>query len=239
MGCFQAVMPDRRGVLSRSSRREQNTGSIRSYSAAKKGPGDLAGRTKGKITSWNDDKGYGFITPLSGGKKIFIHVSALSKQGRRPQLNEVVTYSVSKDKRGRPRAADATLAGDKLTKKAPKKSNRTAISFAVLFLVAVAVSALFGSLPGYLLIAYFALSLITFLAYAFDKSAAQKGAWRTEEGVLLFLGLAGGWPGALIAQQTLRHKSKKTSFRAAFWMTVLLNCAAFVWLHTEAGRAVI
>ena len=105
--------------------------------SGEKGLGELSGRTKGKITSWNDDKGYGFITPLSGGKKIFIHVSALSKQGRRPQLNEVVTYSVSKDKRGRPRAADATLAGDKLTKKAPKKSNRTAISFAVLFLVAI------------------------------------------------------------------------------------------------------
>ena len=51
-------------------------------------------RTKGKITSWNDDKGYGFITPLSGGKQIFIHISALSNRNRRPELNEVVTYSV-------------------------------------------------------------------------------------------------------------------------------------------------
>ena len=26
-------------------------------------------RSKGKIASWNDDKGYGFITPLTGGKQ--------------------------------------------------------------------------------------------------------------------------------------------------------------------------
>jgi uncharacterized membrane protein YsdA (DUF1294 family) len=51
------------------------------------------------------------------------------------------------------------------------------------------------------------------------------------------LGLAGGWPGALIAQQALRHKSKKMSFRVVLCATVILNSAAFVWLHTESGRA--
>jgi len=196
-------------------------------------------RVKGKITAWNDDKGYGFITPLSGGKQIFIHISALSNRNRRPELNEVVTYSVSKDKHGRPCAANATLAGDRLTKKAAKKSNTAAILFAVLFLVAVAVSALTGSLSNYLLVGYVALSLVTFFAYAFDKSAAQRGAWRTSEGTLLFLGLAGGWPGALIAQETLRHKSKKASFRTVFWITVFVNCAALAWLHTESGKAAV
>ena len=196
-------------------------------------------RTKGKITSWNDDKGYGFITPLSGGKQIFIHISALGNRNRRPELNEVVTYSVSSDKQGRPCAANATLAGDRLTKKEAKKSNTAAILFAVLFLVAVGVSALTGNLFNYLLVGYAALSLVTFFAYAFDKSAAQRGAWRTSEGTLLFLGLAGGWPGALIAQEILRHKSKKASFRTVFWITVFVNCAALAWLHTESGKEAV
>jgi uncharacterized membrane protein YsdA (DUF1294 family)/cold shock CspA family protein len=191
-------------------------------------------RVKGKITSWNDEKGFGFITPLAGGKQIFIHISALSNRNRRPELNEVVTYSVSSDKQGRPRAANATLAGEKLIKKARKKSNTAAILFAVLFLVAVA-----GSLSNYLLVGYAALSLVTFFAYAFDKSAAQRGAWRTSEGTLLLLGLAGGWPGALIAQETLRHKSKKASFRFVFWVTVLMNCIALAWLHTESGKVAL
>lgn len=73
------------------------------------------------------------------------------------------------------------------------------------------------------------LSLLTFIIYALDKSAAKNGAWRAEESTLHLLSLAGGWPGALIAQQKLRHKSKKQSFRSVFWVTVLLNCGAFAW----------
>ena len=193
-------------------------------------------RTKGRITSWNDDKGYGFITPLSGGKQIFFHISALSSRSRRPDVNEIITYSVSKDAKGRPCAANATLAGDKLIPKTARKSNTTAILLAVLFLGAITVAALAGELPLVLLTVYVALSLITFFAYALDKSAAQRGRWRTTEGTLLILGLAGGWPGGLIAQETLRHKSKKVSFRLQFWITVLINCAALVWLQTESGR---
>ena len=194
-------------------------------------------RTKGKIASWKDDKGYGFVAPLAGGKQIFIHRSALGNRDRTPVVGEVVTYSLSKDKRGRPCAANATLAGEKLTKKAAGKINRIAIAFGVLFLFSIAVSALVGNIPGLLLVVYLALSLVTFIAYALDKSAAKRGAWRTSEGTLLLLGLAGGWPGALIAQETLRHKSKKTSFRSLFWATVVMNCLALAWLHTESGMS--
>ena len=193
-------------------------------------------RTKGKISSWNDDKGYGFITPLTGGKQIFIHVKALSNRSRRPEINEVVTYSVSKDKKGRPCAANATLAGDKLIQKKAQRSSTPAILFATLFLTAIGVSVVTGNLSEKLLFGYVVLSVVTFVAYAVDKSAAQRGAWRTSEGTLLILGLAGGWPGALIAQEKLRHKSKKTSFRAAFWFTVLVNSVALVWLHTDNGK---
>ena len=109
----------------------------------------------------------------------------------------------------------------------------------MLFLAAVGLSALTGNTARSLAIGYAALSLVTFFAYAFDKSAAQRGAWRTSEGTLLFLGLAGGWPGALIAQETLRHKSKKASFRAVFWVTVAVNCAVLAWLHTETGQGTV
>ena len=196
-------------------------------------------RTKGKITTWNDDKGYGFITPFDGSDRVFIHITALGNRNRRPTLNDVVTYSLSKDKRGRTCAANATLAGDKLVKKAPRKSSKGTILFAVLFLAGAGLSALIGRLPAPVAIGYLGMSLITFLAYAADKAAARAGRWRTAEGTLLLLGLAGGWPGALIAQQNLRHKSKKGSFRAALWLTVIVNCAAFAWLQTESGRAAL
>ena len=193
-------------------------------------------RTKGRIASWNDDKGYGFIAPLDGGKQIFIHVSALGNRHRRPEVNEVVSYSLSKDARGRICAANATLAGDKLINKAPRRGNGLSMLAAVVFLIAVAGSAMIGPLPIAVPIAYLLMSLVAFVAYALDKSAARRGAWRTGEGTLLLFGLLGGWPGALIAQETLRHKSRKTSFRAAFWVTVLVNLAALSWFYSDDGR---
>jgi uncharacterized membrane protein YsdA (DUF1294 family) len=81
-------------------------------------------------------------------------------------------------------------------------------------------------------LAYLALSAVCFVAYAADKSAARSGGWRTKESTLLLMGLVGGWPGALLAQQFLRHKSVKASFRAAFWVTVVLNVTTFVALSS-------
>ena len=138
-----------------------------------------------------------------------------------------------------PCAAEATLAGDKSTRKAPLKSSTAQVASALVFLAAVGISAITGRLPESVGIAYAALSLITFAAYALDKSAAQRDAWRTPESTLHILGLSGGWPGALIAQQMLRHKSKKASFRMIFWATVSINCAAFLWLQTDDGRAAL
>ena len=37
------------------------------------------------------------------------------------------------------------------------------------------------------------------------------------------LELAGGWPGALLAQRLLRHKTAKASYRSAFWTMVVLH----------------
>lgn len=77
---------------------------------------------------------------------------------------------------------------------------------------------------------YAAASAVCFIAYAMDKAAAKAGRWRTSESTLLLLGLIGGWPGAVVAQQLLRHKSSKASFHARFLATVLLNLAAFAFL---------
>jgi len=81
-----------------------------------------------------------------------------------------------------------------------------------------------------LLVWYIAASVITFVAYALDKRAARRGMWRTPEGTLHVLSLVGGWPGALVAQRVLHHKSRKGSFQALFWATVGLNCVVFAWL---------
>lgn len=84
---------------------------------------------------------------------------------------------------------------------------------------------------------YVAASVMTFFVYAIDKSAARRGGWRTPERTLHLLALAGGWPGALLAQRLLRHKTAKLPFRITFWTTVILNLAGFLWVCSPTGRA--
>jgi len=196
-------------------------------------------RDKGKITSWNDVKAFGFISPMSGGKQIFIHINAFSNRGRRPKVGQIVTYDISTDKQGRPCAAKATLPGDRLQRNKKKNSGLLSIALALMFLVVVAVSVLENRLPPIILAIYVGLSILTYLVYAMDKSAAKKGAWRTQESTLHLLSLAGGWPGALVAQQKLRHKSRKEEFRFVFWITVILNCVIFIWLFSETGSSLL
>ena len=196
-------------------------------------------RTKGKITSWNEEKGFGFITPIAGGKQIFIHIKAFNNRSRRPTMNQIVTYALSSDKQGRPCAIKATLAGDRLYENKKEKHGSLSIFVAAFFLIIVGFSVLLASIPHHIFMLYIIASLITFFMYALDKSAAKNGKWRTQESTLHIMSLIGGWPGAIIAQQKLRHKSKKNSFRFVFWITVLLNCAAFTWLFTPNGAATI
>lgn len=86
---------------------------------------------------------------------------------------------------------------------------------------------------------YLTASLICFAAYAADKSAAIAGRRRIAESTLLLLGLVGGWPGAILAQRTLRHKSSKASFRRAHWVCVGLNLMGLVAWHSPWLRALI
>lgn len=79
-----------------------------------------------------------------------------------------------------------------------------------------------------ILVAYLIMSAITFCAYAFDKYKAKKAMWRTPEKTLHLLEFCCGWPGAMLAQKLIRHKSYKPSFRVVFWLMVLANVSAVV-----------
>jgi uncharacterized membrane protein YsdA (DUF1294 family) len=108
--------------------------------------------------------------------------------------------------------------------------------FPILAFGAVYAGATFAwDVPMYVGLAYLVVSVLCFAVYASDKAAARSRAQRTPERTLLLLGLAGGWPGAVLAQQWLRHKSVKASFRAKFWVTVCINSTAFVYVAARLG----
>lgn len=61
-------------------------------------------RMEGTLKRWNDEKGFGFITPTQGGPDVFVHVSAYPRDGERPVEGEQLNYEVERGDDGRPRA---------------------------------------------------------------------------------------------------------------------------------------
>lgn len=191
-------------------------------------------RYQGKITTWKDEQGYGFITPNAGGKQVFIHIKSFAQGKKHPFGNELVTYQLITDGKDRLSAGKVLYAG--YLKHKPLTIGKSAfpIYFALAFIVLMCLAVIVGTLSSFVLFIYATTSLLTFMLYWGDKRAAENGGHRTPEKTLQLLSLAGGWPGGLFAQRTFRHKSTKKSFQATYWATVLLNLIGLFTLGSPA-----
>jgi uncharacterized membrane protein YsdA (DUF1294 family)/cold shock CspA family protein len=195
-------------------------------------------RFVGRISDWNDDKGYGFVVPHDGGERAFVHVKAFQAGSRRPADGDMISYAVTRDGRGRRNASEVRFAGQRIEQRkpatSPKRGSRTSriprMLLGAASLLAIALGTGFGLLPLVVAMVGFLLGLLSYLMYWLDKEAAQRGAQRIPESTLHLLDLLGGWPGALIAQQQFRHKTVKASFQFVFWCSVLGNLALATWL---------
>jgi uncharacterized membrane protein YsdA (DUF1294 family)/cold shock CspA family protein len=197
-------------------------------------------RYQGRLTSWNDDKGYGFVTPNGGGDRAFVHITAFPSKRHRPVQGDLITYVVVRDARNRLRADEIRFPG-RSTPPSKQGAPRYAAAAALIGLLScvLVALALAGKISVVLPFIYVLVSGITFIVYGFDKSAAMNSRRRTPESTLHLLSVLGGWPGALVAQQMFRHKSRKLEFQIVFWLTVLLNCGVLGWSATQTGAAVL
>ena len=197
-------------------------------------------RFDGTLSSWNDERGFGYIESTQGGEPIFVHASAWPQGAGRPALNQTISFEVGLGPKGK-RAKNVQLVRARPAGKPAEQARRAqwggATLFAIpAFLLLYVVMAILWKTPLWVAGLYLAASTATFIAYAADKSAAARQSRRTPESTLHTLSLIGGWPGALLAQQLLRHKSTKQAFRQAFWATVLLNVIALLVLASPLRR---
>lgn len=66
-------------------------------------------RFTGRLKTWNDERGFGFIAPTEGGQDIFVHISECPK-GSRPELQEMLTFEVALNPQGKKKAVNVRCA---------------------------------------------------------------------------------------------------------------------------------
>jgi uncharacterized membrane protein YsdA (DUF1294 family)/cold shock CspA family protein len=211
--------------------------------------------SEGVIKTWHEDKGYGFIA-AAGQDVFFHARDFRAHDGRRPAAGQRVRYAVVHVGGKGPRAtrvepaglpaparaapaaaaaarpAPAAAARPRRAPAAPQASARPWAGAGLVLPLALAEAAVLawgvvrGLWPWWLPVVLALLNLGAFLAYWRDKHAARQGHWRISEQSLQAWSLAGGWVGAWVAQQVLRHKSSKGSFLAVYALTVVAHLGA-------------
>jgi len=187
-------------------------------------------RYLGKLADWNDAKGYGFVEPNGGGDRAFVHVKAFERTSKRPTNGDLISYELKRDARDRFNATSVRFAAAHRRVESSKPAAIPRKTIAALFAIALGTAWWLGKIPVVVPGVYAFLSLFAFAVYAKDKAAARDDIWRTPESSLHAIAVFGGWPGALVAQDVLRHKSSKSAFQWTFWFTVIVNCAVMLWL---------
>ncbi|MFN2333438.1 MAG: DUF1294 domain-containing protein [Wenzhouxiangellaceae bacterium] len=175
-------------------------------------------RQQGRISEWRDKQGFGFVHPHDGGDRAFVHISRVANRNRRPVEGDLITYDLVKDDKGRPQAHSVRFVADRHRARPSRENRMPHFYLFFAFLLGLPALVAIGYLHAVVLAVYAMASVVTFAAYANDKRAAQNGQWRTSESALHVLALIGGWPGALLAQEWLRHKSRTTRRHQVPWL---------------------
>ncbi len=185
-------------------------------------------RIEGILKSWNAARGFGFIAPLRGGPEVFVHARAFVAGSPRPRPRQRLSFEIEQRRDGRQRAVRvAPVAGRAEWRRNERQGTFEWFALGGFGLVYLGF-ALAWSVQYRVGLLYLLASVLCFLLYARDKRAAIAGARRIPESVLLAAGLFGGWPGAVLAQRLLRHKSAKPAFRRRFRATLALNLLLFL-----------
>jgi uncharacterized membrane protein YsdA (DUF1294 family)/cold shock CspA family protein len=201
--------------------RVTNLGSPFSYPASSSAMDDML---TARLIKWDSEKGYGFLRV--GSQDVFLHIRDFAERHKTPEAGDRIRFSMGTDTRGRTCALNAVHFND--------GGRFGAGDFLFLILLLCAPTLALHKLafdPRVTIISAIGLSVVTYLIYALDKMCARARDWRIPETTLQLLALAGGWPGAFVAQRRIRHKCAKLRFQILFWLIV----AAYQFAAVDFG----
>lgn len=67
--------------------------------------------TNGTVKFFNTTKGFGFIAPDTGGKDVFVHISAVERAGMRGLADgQKIAFDLERDRQGRDSATNLRAA---------------------------------------------------------------------------------------------------------------------------------
>lgn len=199
---------------------------------------------RGTLVMWNDPKGFGFVRPDGSEEDYFVHISVFKKgMSRRPEIGDVIHFRPA-DLPGKKRCSFALVENiEEPQERKPFVLIPKHRSWATNLLIITPLV-----LSGYLLLiaknplpffSYVIFSLLTMILYGADKAHAAIKSWRVPEIYLHILEIMGGWPGALMAQNDFRHKTRKSLYQVIFKGIIALHLLAwaayFLWTFRQEG----
>lgn len=199
------------------------------------------GSIYGFVKAWDEERGFGLIEPAQGGQDIQLSLTGFAASGQRPQVKQRVRFEIETGPDGQEQACRVEPA---LTPPVRSISRQEASAYWMMairwvipaFLGLSLLLALVWEVPLQLAVIYLLASAVSLSAHAMDKYASKRGMRRTAESTLHAFSLLGGWPGTLLAQRLVRHKSAKIQFRQWFWITVVVNVSAFILLCSPLAQ---
>ncbi len=177
---------------------------------------------QGEISQWFEEDGYGYIRPeLSKKHHYFFDASSVSGDVRAIFVGAEVHFEVITGDNGKPQAVNVIL---------PAKPGAAVVLLQVLCFALVPLVLIGWILheSPVLIGTYVLMSVLTYWIYWLDKQRALADQSRISGWQLHLLALLGGWPGALCAQQVLRHKTRNMGFVFSFWFIVLIHTIVLI-----------
>lgn len=104
-------------------------------------------RIEGILAKWNDERGFGFITPAQGGSEIFVHISTFPRDGQRPRVSERLSFEIETDKNGKRRAINLVCLDRQVRRATPqgkvsyRRENRSVFVRVVQLVIVIALVA--------------------------------------------------------------------------------------------------